>query len=136
MNTHNRKVLFSSADQTWRTPTAVYTELNKEFAFDFDPCPPNPTFDGLTVDWGKRSFVNPPYRTASVWIRKAWAEAEKGKLVVLLIAARTDTKAFHEVILPHADEIRFVKGRLKFNDFKNSAPFPSMIVVFRGGLSV
>ena len=51
----------------------------------------------------------------------------------MLIPARTDTKAFHEYIYRKA-EIRFVKGRLKFGNAQNSAPFPSMVVVFRPGV--
>ncbi len=49
---------------------------------------------------------------------------------ILLLPARTDTKIFHEIILPNAKEIRFIEGRLKFQQYKNSAPFPSMIVIF------
>lgn len=66
------------------------------------------------------------------WIEKAYTTwREFGNTVVMLIPARTDTKAFHEFIY-HQAEIRFVKGRLKFNDGKNPAPFPSMVVIFRG----
>lgn len=70
------------------------------------------------------------------WIKKAhdtWREF--GNTVVMLIPARTDTKAFHEYIYNKA-ELRFVKGRLKFNDGKNPAPFPSMVVIFRGSKNV
>jgi hypothetical protein len=50
---------------------------------------------------------------------------------VFLVPARTDTRWFHDVVLPNAREIRFLRGRLKFGDAENSAPFPSMIVVFK-----
>lgn len=120
----------------WKTPKAFYEKLNEEFHFDFDPCPPNPTFDGLAIDWGGRSFVNPPYgRELKKWIRKGFEEWKKGKLVVFLIPSRTDTSFWHDYIM-QADEIRFIRGRLKFDDCKNSAPFPSCVVVFRGGQSV
>lgn len=77
-------------------------------------------------------FCNPPYSEISKWVEKAFYETRKDNtLVVLLIPARTDTKYFHNYIL-HRTEIRFVKGRLKFGDSKNSAPFPSMVVIFRG----
>ena len=52
----------------------------------------------------------------------------------MLIPARTDTRAFHEYIY-HKAEIRFIRGRLKFGSAKNSAPFPSMVVVFGGDLN-
>jgi hypothetical protein len=126
------KILFSSQRQNWKTPKNFYKELNKEFNFDFDPCPENPNFNGLEIEWGKRNFVNPPYSALSLWIKKSYDEWRKGKLVVMLIPARTDRKDFHEIILPYASEIRFIKGRLKFDDQKNSAPFPSMLVIFGG----
>lgn len=116
----------------WRTPKAIYDELDKEFHFDNDPCPPYPTDDGLKGDWGLCNFVNPPYgREVGMWVKKACEEWHKGKTVVMLLASRTDTIWFHDYILK-ADEIRFIKGRLKFDDQKNPAPFPSMIVIFRG----
>ncbi|MEH7246485.1 DNA N-6-adenine-methyltransferase [Neobacillus niacini] len=62
--------------------------------------------------------------------RKAFEESSKGATVVCLIPARTDTKYWHDYVMK-ADEIRFVKGRLKFGGSKNSAPFPSAVVVFR-----
>ena len=115
----------------WLTPPDLMADLEREFHFDFDPCPTNPFTDGLFIDWGKRNFVNPPYKDWQKWVAKGYEEHKKGKLVVFLIAARTDTKAFHEIILPFAKEIRFIRGRLRFNDYKGSAPFPSMVVVFR-----
>lgn len=129
--------LFKSDNQNWKTPENLYNELNKEFNFDFDPCPSNPNFDGLKVDWGKVNFVNPPYKNGlqKAFIIKGFEEWKKGKTVVFLIPARTDTRRFHEIFMPFATEIRFLKGRLRFNDQKNSAPFPSMIVIFNGGIT-
>lgn len=78
-------------------------------------------------------FVNPPYSDIKAWVQKAWQESTKpNTVVVMLIPARTDTRYFHEYIL-HRSEIRFLKGRLKFGDSKNCAPFPSMLVIFRAG---
>ena len=131
--------MFSSKNQKWQTPVEVYAALDKEFKFDFDPCPINPKFDGLNVEWGERNFVNPPFgREQPKWIKKGYEEWKKGKLVVFLIPARTDTIAFHKYIYPYA-ELRFVKGRIKFiNPDSNipkekwtAAPFPSMIVIFK-----
>jgi hypothetical protein len=123
---------FSSKRQNWRTPKWLYEELNDEFNFDHDPCPPNPIVDGLISEWGSMNFVNPPYgREIKHWIYKAWWEKQRGNSSVMLIPARTDTSYWHDVIFPFATEIRFVPGRLKFDDGKNSAPFPSAIVIFR-----
>lgn len=81
---------------------------------------------------GYRVFCNPPYSNISDWVAKAFYESRKDNtLVVLLIPSRTDTKYFHDYIYQRS-EIRFLKGRLKFGDSKNSAPFPSMVVIFRG----
>ena len=81
---------------------------------------------------GHRVFCNPPYSEISKWVEKAFRESRNDNtLVVMLIPARTDTRYFHNFINNRA-EVRFVRGRLKFGDAKTSAPFPSMVVVFRG----
>lgn len=126
----NPKGLFSSKRMDWRTPKRVYEQLNTIFSFDFDPCPPNPQYDGLSIDWRKSNYVNPPYgREIGLWLKKGFEESRKGKIVVMLIPSRTDTKWWHDYAM-EAKEIWFVRGRLKFDDQENSAPFPSAIVVF------
>jgi site-specific DNA-methyltransferase (adenine-specific) len=79
-------------------------------------------------------FCNPPYgREVGKWVEKSYKEAKKkNTTVVMLIPARTDTRYFHDYIYHKAKEIRFIKGRLKFGKATNAAPFPSMVVVFRG----
>ncbi len=125
------KVHFSSMRMDWKTPAAVYELLDDEFHFDFDPAPVDPQFDGLSVEWGNCNFVNPPYgRMIGKWIEKGFREWEKGKTVVFLIPSRTDTKWWHDYIMK-ANEIRFIRGRLKFQGVTKSAPFPSAIAVFR-----
>lgn len=125
-------VHFSSQTVEWPTPKAVYDQLNEEFGFTFDPCPLGGEVDGtarLLNNWkGQRVFCNPPYGPQ---IREFLECGKDADLAVYLIPARTDTKWFHELCLPYAKEIRFIKGRLKFGDAKNSAPFPSMLVIFR-----
>ena len=133
MKANKFKGLFSSWRSDWRTPKSVYEQLDKEFHFNFDPCPSVPAFDGLAIDWKERNFVNPPYgREIGKWIEKGYRESQKGKLVVFLIPSRTDTIWWHSFIMK-ASEIRFIEGRLKFSDYHNSAPFPSAIVIFRSG---
>lgn len=137
------RVLFSSASDVWATPQDLFDELNKEFGFNLDPCalPDNakcekyftPEINGLSQCWeGYVVFCNPPYgRQIYNWVKKCYEESRKpGTTVVMLIPARTDTRYFHEFIYHKAKEIRFIKGRLKFGNANNAAPFPSMIVIF------
>ncbi|AJE12597.1 DNA N-6-adenine-methyltransferase [Clostridium botulinum] len=139
----NTAVMFSSETDLWATPQDFFDKLNKEFNFDLDPCATHENakcskyftkeIDGLKQDWqGYKVFCNPPYgRVLKDWVKKCYEESLKpNTTVVMLIPARTDTKYFHEYIYHKVKEIRFVKGRLKFGDAKNSAPFPSMVVVF------
>jgi len=125
------RVLFQSERQNWKTPKAFYQALDAEFGFDFDPCPPNPEFDGLNVSWKDRNFVNPPYKNLADWVKKSYEESKTGKTCVMLIPSRTDTRWWHDYVMK-ASEIRFIKGRLKFDEHKFSAPFPSCVVVFSG----
>ena len=126
----------------------MYDELDREFHFDFDPCPYNPgeiVVDGLLVDWGNMNFVNPPYspELKLAFVLKAVDQKLRGRSSVLLIPAQTGTKLFHDVLLPNADEIRFRKGRIQFVKLdadgntvknKNGNPLDSMIVVFKADL--
>ena len=123
MNVH-----FSSLTDEWRTPESIYMKLDKEFDFNHDPCPIGGS-EGLEREWGSRTFVNPPYSQLKAWCKKGYEESLKGKLVVMLIPSRTDTAAWHDYCMK-AKEIRFIRGRLKFGNSKNSAPFPSAIVIF------
>lgn len=123
------KVIFSSAHDNWSTPKEVYDALNREFNFDYDPCPIGGS-NGLSNDWLSSNYVNPPYSEISAWARKCYEEYQKGKTVVMLIPSRTDTRYWHDYIMK-ATEIRFIKGRLKFGNAKNSAPFPSCVVIFK-----
>lgn len=125
------KSLWSSANENWETDDLTYKALDDEFHFVLDPCPPNHTFDGLSIQWLGATYVNPPYgRGIWKWIKKGYDEAMKnGGPVVMLLPARTDTKWFHDYCM--LGEIRFIRGRLKFKGARNSAPFPSMIVIFR-----
>lgn len=106
--------------------------LDAEFHFTDDPCPAGGT-GGLERPWGSRVFLNPPYgRRVDTWLHKALAELESGtEVVVALLPARTDTVWFHDLVLGRAAEVRFIRGRLYFDDGSGRAPFPSMLVVWR-----
>src|SRR5688500_3675201 len=123
--------LFTSLRGDWKTPKALYQALDAEFGFDHDPCPVKPKTNGLESEWGKVNFVNPPYgREIRKWIQKGYEENLKGKIIVFLLPSRTDTTWWHDFVMK-ATEIRFIRGRLKFDDQRNSAPFPSAIAIFR-----
>lgn len=126
-----------SHKDNWQTPPAYYELLNECFNFDFDPCPLNPTFDGLTIEWGQRNFVNPPYslKLKNAFVKKAVEESKKGKLCICLLPVSTSTKLFHETIIPNCKWIEFIKGRLRFlMDGKDmgTGQHDSMMVVFDG----
>jgi len=137
------KGIMSSNTSEWATPKWLFDLLNKIYCFTLDPCSTDKNAkckkhytekeDGLIRDWkGENVFMNPPYgRAIGKWVEKCFfeAKADPWHKKVALLPARTDTKWFHDFIYPHAD-ICFIKGRLKFNDGKGSAPFPSMIVVW------
>lgn len=134
--------MFSSQTDLWATPQDFFDKLDKEFHFTLDPCatPENAKCNlyftiennGLEQDWsGEIVFVNPPYgREIGKWVKKSYEEGiRQNTKVVMLLPARTDTRWFHDYIYGKA-KIRFIKGRLKFGCSKNSAPFPSMVVIF------
>lgn len=129
----------SEQSDHWRTPPEIYTALDAEFHFDFDPCPYKASFNGLIIPWGRSNFVNPPYNRIDKprFIRKAFDEWRLGKTCVLLIPAAVSTADFHELILPHA-EIRFPRGRIKFiredGTARGKGKHDSMIVIYRGKL--
>ena len=102
------------ASDNWRTPKNIYEYLDREFHFDFDPCPyPKPDWDGLIIDWGSCNFCNPPYSETELWVKKALEERKKGKSVVMLLRLDASTKWFRDLILPNA-EIRLFDDRLHF----------------------
>lgn len=131
-------ILFSSKSEMWETPQELFDNLNAEFHFTVDVCATKdnakcekfftPEMDGLKQEWTGVCWCNPPYgRGIGKWMKKA---AEAQATVVCLVPARTDTKWFHDWVLNRA-EIRFIRGRLHFNGSKNSAPFPSMLVIYQ-----
>lgn len=139
-------------DDNYATPPELYTKLNNEYNFDFDPCPYNENIikvDGLTIEWGNSNFINPPYskELKEKFVKKGVEEMKKGKLCVFLLPVSTSTKLFHEIIQPYATKIEFLRGRVKFGklDKNNNFYIPlnlkgkissgtkdSMIVVFDG----
>tara|TARA_R110000824_G_scaffold27426_13_gene93261 strand:- start:1476 stop:1949 length:474 start_codon:yes stop_codon:yes gene_type:complete len=147
MNNSTRELMFSSNSNDWGTPQLFFDKLNDKFEFTLDPCATKKNAkckkyytvkdDGLSKSWeGETVFVNPPYSRKELkqWVAKSYEESRKeNTTVVLLCPARTDTRYFHDYMMK-ASELHFVKGRLKFensNKEANSAPFPSVIAVFK-----
>lgn len=138
----NTDCMFSSATDQWATPQAFFDQWDAQFNFDMDVCADasnakcwrffTESDNGLYQDWApNRCWMNPPYgREIKHWVRKAYEESLRGATVVCLLPARTDTAWWHDYILPYA-EVTFVRGRLKFGDAQNGAPFPSAVAVFR-----
>jgi len=149
----NNAVMFSSAKDEWVTPQSLFDKLNAEFNFEVDLAATAENtkcasfyslqMDSLSQPWGDRftrGWLNPPYsrRLCRHFIEKAARQRQRGFLTVMLLPARTDTKAFHAHIYDvttwqprEGVEIRLLLGRVKFSNAKHGAPFPSMVVVFR-----
>lgn len=141
--------MFTSNVSDQKTPKWLLECLYQVFIFDLDPCSDKGTYDnpnveafthytikGLERPWFGTVFMNPPYgREIPKWFARAADNClahhanNKAKTVVCLVPARTDTRWWHDHIRK-ASFIVFIKGRLKFGDAENSAPFPSAIVVF------
>jgi phage N-6-adenine-methyltransferase len=138
--------LTSSLTDEWATPQSLFDQLDAEFGFELDVCASDWNHkteryfdrfdDGLAQQWSGVCWMNPPYgREISAWMRKAYESSGGGATVVCLVPARTDTAWWHDYAIK--GEVRFLRGRVKFvgrdGDGKNAAPFPSAIVIFRGG---
>lgn len=140
--------LFTSKIQTWETPHYLFDKLNKVFKFDIDVCALpatakcdiyyTPELDGLKQKWSGNCWMNPPYGREQIeWLNKAYDEfINNAATIVCLIPARPDTKIWHELIFRQAKGICFIKGRLKFGDGRNSAPFPSALIIFSERISI
>ena len=127
------KILGKASDH-YATPRAFYDQLNRKYHFNMDPCPYKSTVDGLQLQWRGVVYVNPPYSNIYPWLKKGYDElCQIGRenpchTVIYLLPVRTDTKYFHDFIMKRARAIYFIKGRLHFNDDKNPAPFPVMLM--------
>lgn len=133
--------LFSSQTDQWPTPQWFFDALDAEFGFDVDVCASpdhakckrhfTPEMDGLKQRWTGVCWMNPPYgREIGRWVAKAYESAQQGATIVCLLPARTDTAWWHDFVM-RAEEVRLLRGRLKFGNATAGAPFPSALVIFR-----
>ena len=155
---NNWENLMSSKDEAWRTPDHVYDYFDKLYHFNFDAAASSENArtkeyftkkdNALRKSWSKRGkkrsiWLNPPYsRNLYPWIEKAYKESCKSgvSLVGVLVFARTDTKWWHDFVIPHAWKIHFIQPRLRFLDSKTgkkkgAATAPSVFIVFKGDKS-
>lgn len=139
----NTDLMFSSKTDMWATPQDFFDKYNREFNFQIDVCATQDNAkckeyfteeqDGLSLEWTGICWMNPPYgREIKHWIKKAYdSSVQNDATIVCLVPSRTDTKWWHDYVMK-ASRIDFIKGRLKFGDSKNPAPFPSAVVIFKG----
>lgn len=123
----------------WATPDYILNTISKEFGPFYDPCPLKADFDGLALPWQSTNYINPPYsrQMKEAFIRRACEESKQGNVCIMLLPASTDTKIFHEVIVPNA-VVRFIKGRIKFKGINTKGEYVtdkcgqhgSMLVIF------
>lgn len=143
------EVHFSSKKMDWTTPKEFYNLYNAIYKFNTDlACTSinclaprgmyyDKGIDSLSENWEKLkgwSWCNPPYgRELKLWVRKAYESSLKGANIIMLIPSRTDTSYWHDYIFNKENvEVDFIRGRLKFGEGKNSAPFPSAVIKFKG----
>jgi len=136
----NTDLMFSSTTDLWATPQDFFNKQNHIHNFTLDVCATHENAkcnkyytvadDGLSQQWQGVCWMNPPYgRDIKAWMKKAYESSLNGTKVVCLVPARTDTQWWHDYAMK--GEIEFIRGRLKFGNAKNSAPFPSALVVFK-----
>jgi len=135
-------VHFSSATDLWSTPQDFFDKQDAIYGFTLDVCATaanakcaryfTEADNGLEQPWHGICWMNPPYgRTIGLWMHKAHESHLTGATVVCLVPSRTDTRWWHDYAMK--GQIEFIRGRLKFGNAKNSAPFPSALVVFSKG---
>jgi len=147
----DQKVHFMSENQAWGTPRSFMAFLEERFNFSptLDAAATvrntkaprfyNPTQDGLKHPWNGKVWLNPPFgRELPRWLEKCAEEIktnDRCEVIYCLIPARTDTRWFHDIVMPNAYLAYLIKGRFNFvapgTAEGANAPFPSMLVVWR-----
>lgn len=115
-----------------KTPKYFYDELDRIFGFDFDPCPVNPLFDGLQVEWGRMNYVNPPFSEIGKWLKKGIIEKKKGRNSLFLITFRPNNKYWLQHIFPNTKEIFLINKGIIFEGYQRELPIPLCLVYFNG----
>ena len=122
---------YTNVKRYWLTPPELYSKLDQEFHFDFDPCKYPKTFDGLNIEWGQSNYVNPPFRSKdgspTAFVRKAIQEQQKGKSSFLTLP----TQSYVNLLLESGAELTSL-GRVKWLEVETKEPMkgPSSITGF------
>lgn len=134
-------VHYSSAKGDWETPWDIFNPIDANYHFTLDVCASQNNAkceryftketNGLEQSWANEvCWMNPPYgRQIVPWVKKASEEVQRGAIIVALLPARTDTKWFHDYVLPFA-KVQFLKGRIIFVGASHGAPFPSILAFY------
>ena len=113
------------------TPDRVWSLINQFWGYDkeefFDPCPLDPDFDGLKIDWKKLNYINPPYSKLKDFVYYGIEQSKQGKQSIFLLPCKTDQKFFH-VLIENNYEIKWIEKRLKFKNNLNSSMQPHFLV--------
>jgi len=117
-------------DQFAQTPPWLYQLLHEKYNFTFDPCPANPDFDGLTADWGKSNYVNPPYKHIKRWLKKAVHERNKGNKSVFLVPLRPHCRYWQKLVLGEASDVFLIMDKIAFQGYEGAFPGSLCIIVY------
>lgn len=126
--------------QYWITPPDLIEELDKEFHFDFDPCPfpRQEKYNSLLIPWGKSNYVNPPfnkkdapYGGPSAFVRKAIDEQHAGKTSVFVLPLPWNLG----LLMAAGAEMRY-GGIVRWLDTETGQPCPrrapQVVAILRG----
>ena len=140
----NRTKENGSTNDDWETPNYLLEKIREEFGYFYDPCPLKSKEDGLSISWKDVNYINPPYNITDKpkFIKKAFEEFKKGKTCIILVPATTETKWFHELVVPYA-EVRLIKGRVRFKGYNSKGEYVtnktgqsgSMLIIFKPNIS-
>lgn len=133
-NKKNKKIatklgVFQRNNDSIATPDYLYGRLNSIYRFDFDPCPLNFTKDGLSTDWGKRNFVNPPFSKIARFLDKAIIEMGKGNFSLFLVTTRTQSQYWERFVYPYATEFILLRP-ITFQGYDHPFPIPCCLLEF------
>jgi len=116
--------------QVIKTPTHLLDKLNCKYAFDFDPCPIEPTHDAMLINWGRTNYINPPFKHAHAFVAKAVEQAiQYNNKSVVLIPVPITSGWFSRVLESHCiKKIIFLRSGLKFDGYKNRCPLALCLI--------
>lgn len=109
------------------TPRCFYDDLHRHFAFDFDPTPLDPSFDGLTTEWGQSNYVNPPFSNIEPWLKRG---IESGRQCVFLLPLRSNSRYWRTYVWPHVEALYFLTDGIQFVGYSREWATPVVLALF------